>query len=33
MTLLDDPIPIAKRPGAASANEATHWARQAGERV
>ena len=33
MTLLDDPMPMAKRPGAASASVATHWARHAGERV
>ena len=33
MTLLDEPMPMAKRPGAASASEATHWARQAGARV
>ena len=33
MTLLDEPTPIANRPGAASASDATHWARHAGERV
>ena len=33
MTLLDEPIPIAKRPGAASASVATDCAKQAGLRV
>ena len=33
ITLLLEPMPIAKRPGAASAIEATHWAKHAGERV
>jgi len=33
MTLLDDPIPIANRPGAASAIDATDCAKQAGARV
>ena len=33
ITLLDDPIPMANRPGAASAIEATLWAMQAGARV
>ena len=33
ITLLDEPIPIAKRPGAASASDATHWAKHAGARV
>ena len=33
MTLLDEPMPMANRPGAASASEATHWARHAGARV
>ena len=33
ITLLDEPIPMAKRPGAASASVATHWARHAGARV
>ena len=33
ITLLLDPIPMANRPGAASAIDATHWAKQAGERV
>ena len=33
ITLLLLPMPIAKRPGAASASEATLCAKQAGERV
>ena len=33
MTLLLEPMPMAKRPGAASARDATLWAKQAGERV
>ena len=33
ITLLLEPIPIAKRPGAASAILATLWAKHAGERV
>ncbi|MCX6529451.1 MAG: hypothetical protein NTZ76_04960 [Actinobacteria bacterium] len=33
MTLLDEPMPMAKRPGAASARDATHCANAAGERV
>ena len=33
MTLLLLPMPMAKRPGAASANEATLCAKQAGDRV
>ena len=33
MTFDDEPMPMANRPGAASANEATLWARQAGARV
>ena len=33
MTLLDDPTPIANRPGAASASDATLWANSAGDRV
>ena len=33
MTLLEDPIPIAKRPGAASAMDATDCANKAGLRV
>jgi len=31
--LLDEPIPMANRPGAASASDATHCAKAAGERV
>jgi hypothetical protein len=33
MTLLDEPMPMANRPGAASASDATHCANAAGERV
>ena len=33
ITFDDVPMPNANRPGAASASEATHWARVAGPRV
>ena len=33
MMLLDVPMPMATRPGAASASDATHWAKHAGVRV
>ncbi len=33
ITLLDEPMPMANRPGAASASVATHWAMHAGARV
>ena len=33
ITLLDDPMPMANRPGAASASVATHCAKHAGDRV
>jgi len=33
ITLLDEPMPIANRPGAASASDATLWAKSAGLRV
>jgi hypothetical protein len=33
MTFDDEPMPMAKRPGAASAIEATLWAKHAGARV
>ena len=33
ITLLDEPMPMANRPGAASAIDATLWAKHAGARV
>ena len=33
ITLLLEPMPIANRPGAASASDATLWAKHAGDRV